>query len=70
MPVVVPAIRRGLARKPMLLGAMDTATANWCLDNLPAAGLCLTLASGEGTIPEEHRAWLALHLKRSAAEPR
>lgn len=55
-------VRRVLASKPVLLGAMDIPMAERCLQELPSAGLCLMLTTkSRGPIPEEHKAWLRQH---------
>jgi hypothetical protein len=56
---VLDAVRRAQMKKPVLVGAMDVATAERCLRELPSAGLCLMLSTTPyGAIPEEHKAWL------------
>lgn len=59
---VMPALKRALAQKPMLLGTQDYATTDRCLRELPSAGLCIMLPSNHhGAIPEEHKEWLRKH---------
>jgi hypothetical protein len=56
---VLPVVRRALSVKPVILGTEDVETAERCLAELPAAGLCLLLCTeGDGPIPSDHRLWL------------
>jgi hypothetical protein len=54
----LPAARRVLDRKPLLLAALDIDTAERCVAELPHEGLCVTIATSEPEIPVEFEAWL------------
>ncbi|MFH1266891.1 MAG: hypothetical protein ABIK89_14270 [Planctomycetota bacterium] len=54
----LPAARRILGRKPLVLAALDCDTAERCLAELPAEGLCVTLALNDPEIPDEVDRWL------------
>ncbi len=61
---VMPALKRCLAAKPLLLGTQDLATTEQCLRELPSAGLCVMLpTNNDGAIPEDHKRWLESHCK-------
>jgi hypothetical protein len=53
----LPVLRRILACKPLILAALDVASAERCLAELPAEGLCLTLAVSGSDIPAEFVRW-------------
>jgi hypothetical protein len=63
LAAVLPSLRRALARKPLLLGAPDAASAEICLAELPSAGLCLMLTAGSSEITEENKEWLLEHCR-------
>ncbi len=54
----LPVLRRILAHKPLIVAALDVASAERCLAELPAAGLCLTVAVSGTVIPAEFVAWV------------
>jgi hypothetical protein len=54
-------LRRILERKPVVVAALDVAAAERCLAELPAAGLCVTLAVSGPDIPPEFPGWIAAH---------
>ncbi|NUQ62362.1 MAG: hypothetical protein HUU20_07730 [Pirellulales bacterium] len=58
---MLPVARRILDRKPLVLAAPDIDTAERCLAELPARGLCLTLATSGHCIPLQAIAWLREH---------
>jgi hypothetical protein len=55
---MIPVARRILRRKPLLLAALDLDSARRCLEELPAAGLCILLAVSGREIPSEYCRWL------------
>lgn len=55
----LPVLRRILTRKPLIVAALDVASADRCLRELPAAGLCVTVAVSGTEIPAELGAWAA-----------
>ena len=62
LSVSLPAARRILEKKPLLLVALDVPTADICLRELPAAGLCLMIGFNAPRIPEEYVRWLDTRL--------
>jgi hypothetical protein len=50
-----------LAKKPLLLAALDTQTAETCLERLPPAGLAVMVAANTPEIPDELKLWLKEH---------
>jgi hypothetical protein len=63
----LPVLHRILARKPLIVAALDVASAERCLAELPAAGLCLTIAVAGAEIPAEFVAWADEHQARRKA---
>ena len=61
LDTVLPAVRRILDEKPLLLCALDFETAEWCLSELPGAGLCVTIGLFDYGIPREYDQWLEKH---------
>jgi hypothetical protein len=61
LEVITPAIKRILGKKPLLLCALDIETADWCLNELPAAGLCVMIGINEYEIAPEYDQWLKEH---------
>ena len=58
----LPSVKRALAKKPLLLGVHDIETAETCLSELPADGLCLMMTAGDGVgISAEQRDWVERH---------
>jgi hypothetical protein len=51
LDALIPVARRILGAKPLLLVCLDHASADRCLEELPAAGLCVMVASNERDIP-------------------
>ena len=60
---MLPVARRILDRKPLILAALDLDAAERCLAELPARGLCLTLALNGPCIPPQCMAWLEEHCR-------
>jgi hypothetical protein len=54
-------VRRILETKPVILAALDVETAERCVNELPAVGLCVTLATNSAEIPEEYVRWITAH---------
>jgi hypothetical protein len=50
---MLPRARRILRSEPLLLAALDLKSAERCLRELPAAGLCIMLAVSDYDIPLE-----------------
>jgi hypothetical protein len=63
----LPVLRRILAHKPLIVAALDVASAERCLTELPAAGLCLTVAVSGAEIPAKFVAWVSEHQGRCMA---
>ncbi len=55
---MLPVARRILEHKPLILAALDLETAERCVAELPARGLCLTLATVDPRVPPPYAAWL------------
>jgi len=53
--------RHILEQKPLVLVAPDVESANRCLEELPASGLCLLLWTDQPTLPETHIQWITDH---------
>jgi len=58
LDAMLPVVRNILQQKPLILACLDLQTAERCLAELPAEGLCLTIATNEHEIPEETARWL------------
>ena len=54
--------RRILEHKPLLLCALDVESAQRCVDELPSAGLCVTIATNASEIPDEYVDWIESNL--------
>lgn len=65
LEVMLPAMKRILDHKPLILVALDFETAEQCLQELPAAGLCLMMLpdSTPGDFGREYDDWLELHCR-------
>jgi len=61
LQVMMTAARRILDTKPLLLVAMDRETVEYCLQELPARGLCVMLLISEPELSPEYDEWLAAH---------
>jgi len=61
LDITIPVVRRILGKKPLLLCALDIATAEWCLTELPSAGLCITVGIFEYDIARDYDRWLEKH---------
>lgn len=64
LSVMLPAVRRILAEKPLLLVTPDLETADLCIRELPAAGLFVMVLVNEPELGYEYDAWLAAHHAR------
>jgi hypothetical protein len=64
LSVMLPAARRILAQKPLLLVAPDLETADLCIRELPPAGLCVMVLVNAPELGPEYDAWLAGHHTR------
>lgn len=58
LDVVIPVVRRILEEKPLLLCALDIETAEWCLNELPSAGLCVLIGINDYDVAPEYDQWL------------
>lgn len=58
LDVLLDKARRILQVKPLLLVCLDCDTAERCVEQLPAEGLCVMVACNEPRIPDEYAAWL------------
>ena len=58
LDVMLEAAKQILHKKPLLLAALDTHTADICLQSLPPSGLCLMVATSEPEIPADIVDWL------------
>jgi hypothetical protein len=56
--VILEKAQEILAKKPLLLAALDTQTADLCLRRLPPAGLAMLVAVNTPEIPAELKDWL------------
>ena len=61
LSVMLPAARRILEEKPLLLVAPDIETADLCIRELPARGLCVQVAITPREYEPEHVQWLEGH---------
>jgi len=61
LETTLPVIRRMLDRRPVLLAALDTETADRCVRELPARGLCVMLASSSNNMPAPFIQWIGQH---------
>ena len=61
LETMLPAAKRILAKKPLLLVALDIETAEICLDTLPARGLCVMVGLNDDDIPSFYEPWLEKH---------
>jgi hypothetical protein len=61
LDVMLPALRRILQKKPLLLCALDVETADKCIEELPPAGLCVTIGNSLPDIPEAFVRWIERH---------
>ena len=61
LDTMLPAAKRILAQKPLLLVALDIETAEICLDTLPAQGLCVMIGMNDDDIPSLYEPWLEKH---------
>ncbi len=61
LAVMLDAARRTLATKPLLLTALDLDTAELCMRELPAAGLCMLVLVNDPEPSRDYDAWLAAH---------
>ncbi len=60
---MIPLAKRILAKKPLLLAALDIDTAQRCIRELPAQGLCMTVAMNDSEIPSTFDDWLKDHCR-------
>lgn len=58
LDALLPAARRVLDSKPLLLVCLDCDSAERCLSELPAAGLCVMVATNDAEIPRPLDIWL------------
>lgn len=58
LAVALPIVKRILETKPVILAALDVETAERCVNELPAAGLCVTLATNAAEIPDASVRWI------------
>jgi hypothetical protein len=63
LETTLPVARRILDRKPLILAAFELETAERCLAELPARGLCLTLATNAARIPQPIVDWVDRHCR-------
>ncbi len=63
LDVTLAAARRVLGKKPLLLVALDTETAELCLRELPAAGLAVMIGFNDDGIPDEFERWFNGHCR-------
>ena len=61
LDVMLPAARRILEKKPLILCALDVETADKCIEELPPAGLCVTIGNSGPDIPEALVRWIERH---------
>ncbi len=61
LDVSLAAVRRILETKPVIVAALDVESAERCVNELPAAGLCVTLATNATEIPSEYVRWIEAH---------
>jgi hypothetical protein len=61
LDISLSVVRRILETKPVILAALDVETAERCVNELPAVGLCVTLATNSAEIPEEYVRWITAH---------
>jgi hypothetical protein len=61
LETMVPVVNRILAKKPLLLVALDIDTAEWCLAELPARGLCVMVGLNDDDIAQDFDRWLKRH---------
>lgn len=66
----LPILRHILERKPLIVAALDVASASRCLTELPPIGLCVTLATAETEIPAEFAEWVNEQQERRLASRR
>ena len=60
---MLPVARRILQSKPLLLATLDLESADRCMRELPATGLCIMLAVDGHEIPPEYCLWLEAHCR-------
>ncbi|MEA1951695.1 MAG: hypothetical protein U9N87_09935, partial [Planctomycetota bacterium] len=60
---MMPLVKRILAKKPLVLACLDIDTARRCSRELPAEGLCLTVATSDYEIPSALADWLMDHCR-------
>jgi hypothetical protein len=58
LDTMLPIAKRILEQKPLLLCALDIETAERCINELPAAGLCVMIGINDYDIPPDFRQWL------------
>jgi len=58
LDTMLPIAKRILEEKPLLLCALDIETAERCINELPAAGLCVMIGINDYDIPPDYRRWL------------
>jgi hypothetical protein len=63
LETTLPAARRILENKPLILAAMDTETAEASLNELPSEGLCVTIALNDHEVPSDIGHWLETHCR-------
>ncbi len=63
LATTLPVARHILDNKPLILATLDIETAETCLQELPAEGLCLTIALNDPEIPSEIVRWLEAHCR-------
>jgi hypothetical protein len=61
LETMLPAARRILDRKPLLLACLDCDSAERCLRELPSAGLCVMVAINDHEVPRSLETWLREH---------
>jgi hypothetical protein len=61
LDITLPVVRHILSEKPLLLCALDIETAEWCINELPSAGLCVTVGLFDYEIVRDYDQWLARH---------
>jgi len=63
LAVMLDAARRILAKKPLLLTALDLDTAELCISELPPTGLCVLVLVNDPEPSPDYDAWLAEHCR-------